>query len=187
MNKALHSELLRMQTEDIAMRRELIDAGELYKYGYHPRMAEVHRKNNARMREIVAQHGWPGRTLVAEEGSEAAWLIVQHAILDPDLQQRCVELLTDAVAKGEAPARHLAMLTDRVLMEQGEPQIYGCITVGDDQGGVVLWKVADPDQVDERRREVGLPPLAENMRRIEAEVDFNLSKQREAEEAAQHE
>lgn len=183
MDDQLRNELLRMQAEDITMRRELIDAGELYKYEYHPRMAEVHHKNNARMREIVEQHGWTGRSMVGEDGCEAAWKIAQHATLDLELRERCRELLTKAVADGEAPAWQLAMLTDSVLFQQGKPQIYGCITIGDGHGGAVLWKLSDSEDVDARRKEVGLPPLEENMKRILGEIDFVLNKQREAEEA----
>lgn len=183
MNKALRSELLQMQADDIAMRRELIDAGELYTYEYHPRMAEVHRKNNARLRGIVEQYGWPGRSMVGEDGCEAAWKIVQHATLDLELRERSLALLTQAAAAGEAPAWQLAMLTDSVLFQKGEPQIYGCITVGDGNGGAKLWNVSDVEGVDVRRNEVGLPPLEENLKRIQREVDVVLNKQREAEEA----
>ncbi len=183
MNDELRAELLRMQTADIAMRRELVDAGELYRQEYHPRMAEVHRKNNTRMREIVEQYGWPGRGLVGDDGCEGAWFIMQHAVLEPELREHCVELLRNAVAAGDAPARHLALLTDSVLFGKGEPQIYGCITVGDGNGGAVLWETEDLEHVDERRKEVGLPPLEENMKRIRGEINFVLDKQREGEEA----
>src|SRR5205085_10484583 len=180
MNDQLRLELLRMQAADIAMRRELIDAGELYKYEYHHRMAEVHGKNNARLREIIERHGWPGHSPVGEDGCEAAGRIAQHATLDLELRERCLESLKLAVAVGDAPAWQLAMLTDSVLFQQGRPQVYGCITVGDGNGGAVLWKTEDLENVDVRREEVGLPPLEENMKRIRDEIDFVLSKQREA-------
>lgn len=182
MNNQLREELLQMEAEDIAMRRKLIDTGELYKYEYHPRMAEVHRKNNARLSEIIEQYGWTGRSMVGEDGCEAAWKIAQHAILDLELRERCLVLLKDAVAANEASPWQLAMLTDSVLFQQGKPQIYGCITVGDENGGAVLWHTEDSNNVDIRRKEVGLPPLEENMKRIQGEVEFVSRKQREAEE-----
>lgn len=187
MNNQLREELLEMQYEDVAMRRELIDAGELYKYEYHPRMAEVHRRNNVRMREIVARFGWPGRSLAGEDGGTAAWKIAQHAILDSELREQCLRLLKEAVAAGEAPAWQFAMLTDSVLFKQGKPQIYGCITVGDGHGSAILWETDDVENVDLRRTAVGLPPLEENMRRIRTEVDFVTNKQREAEKDANRE
>jgi hypothetical protein len=44
-----------------------------------PRIGEAHRRHTERMREIVANHGWPGRSLVDEDGAHAAWTLVQHA------------------------------------------------------------------------------------------------------------
>jgi len=57
--------------------------------GYHPEMEALHRRHNARLRAIIAAHGWPGYSLVGEDGCRAAGSIVQHAILDPELQRRC--------------------------------------------------------------------------------------------------
>ena len=51
----LRAELLRLHADDRTARRELIEAGQLYgphlpNDWYHPRMAEVHRRNSARLR-----------------------------------------------------------------------------------------------------------------------------------------
>ncbi|MEO8612277.1 MAG: DUF6624 domain-containing protein [Chloroflexota bacterium] len=183
--RALRAELLAMQEADLVTRRRLIDAGELYGPTippgfYHPDMAAVHHQNNARLWEIVREYGWPGRALVGEEGCEAAWKIAQHAVLDPALQAFCVSLLEKAVAEGDAPGQHWAMLTDRVLMEKGEPQIYGSIFVGGADGGLVPWTIADPDQVEARRQAVGLPPLAEHNRNLQARVNLETQVQQAA-------
>lgn len=175
-----------MKAKDLETRRALIEAGQLYgphlpKDHYHPEMATVHRQNNARLREIVEVYGWPGHSLVGEEAAEAAWQIAQHALLDPELQQQCLPLLEQAVAAGEAPARHWAMLTDRVLMGRGEPQLYGSIHVGNDQGEIVPWPITDPDNVDTRRAAVGLPPMAENTRRLQNRVELETKVQEAAE------
>jgi hypothetical protein len=164
MDQALRAELLAMVEKDLAMRRALIESGELFD-GYHPKMAAVHRENNARLAAIVEQVGWPGISLVGEDGCEAAWKIAQHAILDPELQRACIELLRRAVETGEAPAWQLAMLTDRVQFDAGEPQVYGSILV-EGEDGLVPWTIANPEQVDARRSAAGLPPLAEHVRRV---------------------
>ena len=51
---------------------------------------------------MIEEHGWPGNSLVGEDGSHAAWFILQHSIERPDLQRRCLPLLSTAVANGEA-------------------------------------------------------------------------------------
>jgi hypothetical protein len=175
-NEQLRAELIMMEQRDRALRAELVERGELFGSDYHPEMAELHRRHKARMRSLIELHGWPGLSLVGEDGCRAAGFVVQHAILDPELQQVCVGLLADAVASGEAEAFMLALLTDRVLMQKGEPQIYGTQYVGAEGGGVVPWPIADPEAVDERRLAVGLMPLAENTARLHAQHAQELAK-----------
>ncbi len=81
--------------------------------------------NTDRLREIVSEHGWPGRSLVGEEGAHHAWLIAQHADRQLDFQRQALELLADAVQRGEAAQRDWAYLTDRVRMNEGREQVYG--------------------------------------------------------------
>jgi hypothetical protein len=60
MNDGLRDELLAMAAEDRAVRAELAADGSLFA-GYHPRMEAVHRRNAARLTEIIEAHGWPER------------------------------------------------------------------------------------------------------------------------------
>jgi hypothetical protein len=62
MNSSLRFEPLAMEAEDRQVRKALLDPGSLGD-GYDPRMREVHEKHAARRKEIVAAHGWPGRSL----------------------------------------------------------------------------------------------------------------------------
>ena len=165
-DQALRAELLEMERVDRATRADLVARGELHRPGYHPEMEAVHRRHNARMGAIIDAHGWPGHSLVGEDRCRAAGFIVQHAILDPALQRRCVDLLSAAVAQDEAAPFMVALLTDRVLMNEGQPQIYGAQYVGAEGGGVAPWPIADAATVDERRRAVGLPALQDNTARL---------------------
>lgn len=121
MNNKLRNELLSMQHEDQNTLQELIDTGELGTIEYHPRIKEVHERNNKRIKEIIGQKGWPGISLVGKEAAEAAWLIVQHAVLDTVFMESCLALLQQAVKKGEAEGSHFAYLQDRVLTMSGRP------------------------------------------------------------------
>jgi hypothetical protein len=64
-----------------------------------------------------------GRSLVSVDGTQAAWLLIQHADHDPAFQRACLELLGHAVHAGEADATYHAYLTDRVLLAEGK-QLY---------------------------------------------------------------
>ena len=160
MNQGLCDELLAMQKEDFRVREELLKAGLLGE-GYQPRMEAVHRKNAARLREIVGHHGWPGRALVGDDGARAAWLVLQHAIGEPDLQRGYLPLLQKAAAEGDVPAWQPAYLIDRICFYEGRPQVYGTQWDWNDEGVISLWHVVDPQSLDELRRSVGLPPLGD--------------------------
>ena len=154
----LRTELLAMREEDLTVRERLLQAGQL-EGGYHPEMEAVHIRNAARMREILSQHGWPTRTLVGVDGEEAAWLVVMHAIGDPDLQRKSLAVLENAVSAGEAPTWQFACLADRIAFFEGRPQRYGTQLDWDDEGYNSVYRLEDSERVNELRATVGLGPL----------------------------
>lgn len=157
----LKDELMAMRAEDLRVREELAADGSLFD-GYHPRMREVHERNAARLLQILNDHGWPGRSLVGEEAAEAAWLVLQHAIGNPPLQRRGLELLKGA-SSGEVPAIQVAMLEDRIRSFEGRGQLYGLQFDWDEQGLMSPLPIEDERHVDERRLELGLIPLAQDI------------------------
>jgi hypothetical protein len=164
MNEALRDELLAMEAEDRVLRAELAADGSLFGRGYHPRMEAVHRRNAARLKAIIDQHGWPGRSLVGAEGCNAAWLILQHAISDPALQRHGLRLLQDACSRGEVPPDQVAMLDDRIRIFEGRPQCYGSQFDWDEHGEMSPLSMDDREHVDQRRRAAGMAPLTEHTR-----------------------
>lgn len=157
-NEQLRAELLAMRAEDLRVRADLEAAGRLRR-GYDREMEAVHRRNAARLRDLLAEHGWPVRHVAGEDGAEAAWLIVQHAIAEPDFQRRALPLLAAAGDRGEIPAWQPAFLTDRIRMFEGWPQVYGTQMAPDHDGRMAPWPIVDRAGLDERRRTVGLPPF----------------------------
>lgn len=164
-------ELLALAAEDQRVREELIADGALFE-GYHPRMEAVHRHNAARLRELMAGEGWPGADRAGEDGAEAAWLIVQHAIGEPDFMRACLLQLGEAVAAGRAPAWQAAMLEDRIRMFEGRPQRYGTQLETGADGRPYPDRLEDPDNVEARRREAGLEPLADRLARASGEREM---------------
>ena len=158
----LRAELVALQAEDRRVRDELLKAGTLSD-GYNSDMAAVHSRNAARLREIIAQSGWPARTLVGVDGEEAAWMVLQHAIGDPELQRRGVSLLEQAVAQSEAPPWQLAYLVDRIAFFEGRPQRYGTQFDYDEQGYMVVYTVENPERIDQLRQSAGLEPLGDRV------------------------
>jgi hypothetical protein len=156
-------------TVDEALRAELL---RRMKLDQDARLAEdedrftaIDAENLPWLRELVAERGWPGSSLVGVDGAHAMWLMVQHATADPAFMRQCLDLLTAAVAAGEASVTDQAYLTDRVLLHEGEQQVYGTQLTA--RGGKwVPDNLRDPDTVDERRAAVGMAPLAEYLARF---------------------
>jgi hypothetical protein len=156
MNHDLAAELHRRAEQDQAARRRLLETGAA------DDLLLVDADNTAWLKQVIAQHGWPGITLVGEQGADEAWLLAQHADRDPGFQHQVLALLQDAVQAGDALPRHLAYLTDRVLVASGELQEYGTQYIHDPDGGNLRpHPVRDPAQLDTRRACVGLEPAAE--------------------------
>ncbi len=69
-------------------------------------------------------------------------------------------MIKTAVKNGKARASSYALLQDRVLVGQGKMQIYGTQPYHDSTG-YYMNPIEDVDNVDKRRAEIGLQPLAE--------------------------
>jgi hypothetical protein len=148
-----------MRAEDARVRQELVDSGELGG-AYVPRMEAVHVGNADRLKKLIHLYGWPDEETAGKDGAEAAWLIVQHAIGDPQFQRECLALLQASADASRVPRWHAAYLEDRIAMYEGKPQRYGTQWVDDPVDGRLRpWNLADQEHVNQLREEVGLPPL----------------------------
>lgn len=165
LNEALREELIAMRDADLHLRDRLIADGTLFG-GYNDEMASLHRKHAARLRQILDVHGWPGVSLVADDGCDAAWLILQHAILDPPLMKAAQRLLQQAADRGEAPAALVAYLVDRIQTLQGLPQVYGTQHDWDDFGNMSPLPMEDAQGVNPRRAAIGMEPLEAHTARL---------------------
>ncbi len=160
----LKRELLALQARDLRVRSELAADGSLFE-GYHPRMEDVHRANAEALRAIIGAHGWPDEALVGTEGAEAAWLVAQHAIAEPDFMRECRRLVDEASLAGRVPRWQFAYLDDRIRTFEGKPQRFGT-QVDLTPDGPALNALDDPDQVDARRREAGLGSIDASLSRL---------------------
>jgi hypothetical protein len=168
-NQALREELVAMGKEDQRLRGEGQKLWETKgpdspeAKAVWDRQAVLDRTNQARLKEIVAEHGWPGVRLVGLGGADAAFLIAQHA--DLKTQSHYLPMVKAAVKRRDALPFWAAMLEDRVLVGQGKPQIYG--TQLRMPPGSTKWQllpIRDERRVDARREAVLLGPLAQYLK-----------------------
>jgi uncharacterized protein DUF6624 len=170
MDEVLRRELERMRESDQAMRLEAMAIAKEHGRS-SPEYAAIRDRgiamdgaHLARLVQIVETSGWPGTSLVGELASGGAFLVLQHG--DLDTQKRFLPLVRDAAAAGEAARRDLALLEDRVRMMSGQRQLYGTQIVRNAEGRPEPWPIEDEANVDARRLEAGLEPLADYVRRF---------------------
>ena len=115
--------------------------------------------NLIKIREILDTRGWLGEDIIGQEGNRTLFLVIQHS--DLKIQEKYLPMMREAVKKGKASGSSLALLEDRVALRQGKKQIYGSQLTRDlGEQFYHIQPLEDPDNVDKRRAEVGLEPLA---------------------------
>jgi hypothetical protein len=133
--------------------------------------------NLIKVEKILTEYGWLGSDIIGEKGNKTLFLVIQHA--DTQTQLKYFPMLREAVKNGKANAGYLALMEDRVLLAQGEKQIYGSQLEMDYKTNLyIISPMIDPDNVDQRRAEVGLKPLAEYLKLWELIWDPEAFKRR---------
>jgi len=125
-------------------------------------IAEFDRQHAETLMTIIERFGWPTREMVGIKAIQGAYIAVQHANHDTEFQSNCLALIQQQVDQGELPGAFLALMTDRVSLSRGDPQIYGTqMTMAPDEFGVMravpsaaIWQI---DQLDQRRQALGMP------------------------------
>ncbi len=121
------------------------------------KLIDIDRSNTARMQEIVAQYGWPTYDKVGRRGSNAAWILVQHADRNPVFQIQCLPLLKAAVDEAQASTVDYAYLYDRVQLAQGYKQKYATQSTTHPENDQPFFQpIEDEVNVQKNREAMGL-------------------------------
>lgn len=161
MNEIFAKELLELADKDLAIRQQLLAEGKL-SAGYHPEMEKIHQDNAKKLREIIIEIGFPTISKVGENASNAAWLIVQHSIGEPDFMKECYKMMEES--REDVDPKNTAYLHDRIQVFQSKPQKYGTQLIPEG-----IYPVEDKDSLNKDREKVNLLPLSpEKINRIPA-------------------
>lgn len=132
---------------------------ELVKRGFPERVMRVDAFNTAQLKEMLQGRGWFRDDIDGALAAQYAWVIAQHADRDPAFQREVLAMMEAELGAPGVSKRNYAYLFDRVAGKDGRPQRYGT------QGRCTApetWtpnEIEDPENVDSRRAEVGLPPM----------------------------
>ena len=121
--------------------------------------AEGDSINEVKAKAIISKYGYPGYNLAGEKSDTFFW-IIQHCDDDIPFQEKVLGLMKIEIAKNNASKRNYAYLTDRVLMNKKQKQIYGTQVYTDPKTHRSSpWKLKYPKQVNVLRKKMGMEPL----------------------------
>ena len=122
---------------------------------------QVDLENQEALKALIDEYGFPTAEQVGREAMQGVFFIIQHADANPNSQAAQLPQIEAAVKRGDLDGQRYAYLYDRIQRNKGEPQRYGTQFSKADpiSGTFELAKVEDPDNLDRRRRKVGLMPM----------------------------
>lgn len=127
---------------------------------YQKEFRKNHALNIIKVKEILAQESWPEPEQIGEQGNITICNVLQHT--DLETRESYIPLMKQAVLDNKLEARFLVRAEDRNATEKGELQIYGGqMKFYPETKSFNVWPVYDPANIDKRRAEIGLNPIAE--------------------------
>jgi len=163
--------IFRTEQEPISLRDSYID-----KYGVDSKEAQEQQQiyeqnhiiNERKIREILDNDGWPDVAIIGESGNRTICNVIQHA--ENEVRILYLPMMKEAVKDGNLNPQLLVRAEDRIATERGDLQIYGGqMKYYPETKSFNVWPVYDPINIDKRRAEIGLGPIAEFLK---ARFDF---------------
>ena len=133
-------------------------ANEFIKY------AKEDHRNQELVISIIEKCGMPTLNEVTQEHMTAIWLGLQHT--NKKYRKKYFPMIEEAVKNGDLSKQQYALMKDRILMDEGKPQIYGSqIKNGK------LYKLENPETVNERRKKMGMKTIENYLKHFN--IQFN--------------
>lgn len=173
--KSIVEKIIDLKNADLELRARLIQTGQLNE-GYNEEMNKLHNRNSNILNDIINEIGYPTTDKVGKAASEAAWLVIQHAVGQPKFMKKCAEFLKSAVQEKKADPKNLAYLMDRIAIFENKPQLYGTQFDWDEHRELSPNPIDNLAKVNERRKSIGLNTLEEQIEiiRIRAKSENQL-------------
>jgi hypothetical protein len=158
-------------------------------YGADSKEADVYqkeyRKNHAvniiKIKDILDTDTWPTLAQIGEQGNLTICNVLQHA--DLETREYYIPFMKQAVLDKKLEARFLVRAEDRIATDKNQLQIYGGQMIYyPETKSFNLWPVFDPENIDKRRAEIGLEPIAVFLKN-RFDFEWNLEEQLKRSEA----
>lgn len=162
---ALVQRLFTIDADDQEYRNQLDEVSAQFGYNskeYKLLCKNIREKdsiNLIKVEAILNQYGWLGADKIGSQGNTTLFMVIQHSNIKT--QEKYLPMMRAAVKNKNAKASELALLEDRVALRQGKQQIYGSqLSFNEKTNVYFVLPIVDPVNLDQRRKEAGLPTMA---------------------------
>ena len=148
---AIQNEMARRMQRDQEVRKDPAKAEQ---------KKQVDADNIRWLEGVLQEAGWLDQERFGLKTSGNAVVLVKHSGVLPLMEAILPYMEKDARGFGEV----FAILYDAVKLQTGEKQRYGTQLGDDKDGKPMVLPMEDPVRVDELRKQIGLPPLADYLK-----------------------
>ncbi|MBF4985434.1 hypothetical protein FNJ87_14230 [Nonlabens mediterrranea] len=133
----------------------------------------IDQNNLTAVEQILGKCGMPAPESVGKLGYSALWLVIQHA--GAEERKKYFPMIKKGMEDGLFEKQDVALMEDRMLMDDGLPQLYGSQVLMNADGSYEFYELQDPETVDARRKAMGMGPLAGYLSFFN--IEFNIPQQ----------
>lgn len=166
-------DLLSIILKDQALDYYIKQARSLYmKNGYIPQWyyplgsykQQIGQDNYKTMQGLIKKFGWPKYSTVGKLAADAPLLVINHHESD-SVRKQYLPQIKKSCEEGEGSCMEYAKIQDRILVNEDELQLYGMQFRSTENRTLEPFPIKDPEYVDKRRKEIGLEPLKDYLKR----------------------
>jgi tetratricopeptide (TPR) repeat protein len=123
------------------------------------------QKNVEELDHLLQEKGWPNRSQVGTDAAGAAFFVLQHS--KASAQEKYLPMFEKCCRENEADWQQYALMFDRMRINMNLPQRFGTHSNLDNRatGESLLYPLEDETKVDEWRKEIGLEPLKDYLKK----------------------
>lgn len=161
----IQSDQFKPKTDSLAKKLK-VGQGDVVRYMLQ-KIQENDSTNFQRVKEIIKEYGYPGKTLVGEPANQAAFYVIQHS----KEINAYLPLIRKAADQKEISFTLYANMLDRSLVMKGKEQLYGTQTkgfeitdsiTGKKKWQTIIWPISDVKNVNKRRKQAGFDDSVED-------------------------
>ncbi|WP_299108359.1 DUF6624 domain-containing protein [uncultured Tenacibaculum sp.] len=166
-------QLLRIIMKDQALDYQLDMAKRFYMkkgkapHWYYPlakMKEEIGGGNFTEMEKLIKEKGWPTYDMVGKLAADGPLLVINHH-KDDAIRVKYISKIKEACLKKQGSCMEYAKIQDRILVNSNKPQLFGMQFRYNAMRKLEPFPIKDPAYVDRRRKEIGLEPLKEYLKR----------------------